>query len=234
MKRALRRTALSFPLSGDEMEYSDGYLQQVLPPEDPPLQFVPGDVEAEIQSRPREAEGEDRALVARSTRWTYAMFSELSLGQIFIETDFQWLLQRRAEYLAIGLYDRKTEQSGFGLALAAFGSKRPPFELIGYVDFPRLKRKVPLAVRQAAFEEHAPPHPTGATSTAWAVCNMGMGNGVLIAGHAVRGIPAGHKATFANGQTGVLSRTAPPSIDAAFVVVSGMPLGAKPTTILKF
>src|SRR5690242_10678749 len=212
------------------MDYSDQYLRSVLPTSDPPLPFVPPQVEREIASWIEGPGYEDRALVARSTRWTYAMFQELRLGQVVVDGPFPLRFDMGAE-LTIGLYDPQTEHAGFGLALLAVPSRRPPFELVGEVEFPRLARRFPLAVRQARYEEHAPPHPVGATAAVWAKCNRTSAWGLLTAGHAVAGM---QNVALASNQTGTVSRTAYPIIDAAFVLAGQGPASPALMKVLQF
>jgi len=174
-------------------------------------------------------------LVERSTRWTYTMFHELSLGQIEFENELVWhLMRQRSEHVTVGLYDRDTEQDGFGLAILVSRSKRPPFEQVGNIRFTRLERSFPLVLRQVAFDEHAPPHPQGATGAAWVRDNRSTDAGVLTAGHAVPGIRPGVAVPIANGASGVLIRSAYPIIDAAFVGVPGMPAGLAPMPVMRF
>ena len=89
------------------MEYSDPYLAEFLPREDPPPPYVPPEVEGEISSW-IEGAGERAGLVARSARWTYAMFREFRLGQVLVDAAFSLALDRIST-LSIGLFDRRAE-----------------------------------------------------------------------------------------------------------------------------
>ncbi|MBS0520291.1 MAG: hypothetical protein JSR90_16465 [Proteobacteria bacterium] len=215
------------------MDYSDGYLRSVLPPEDPPRQFVPPAVEAEIASWIEGRSYEDAALVARSTRWTYALFQELQLGQAVTDGPFRFGSHHWAE-LTIGLYDRQTEKEGFGLALPVTPSARPAFEPVGEVAFPRLGRSFPLAFRQARIDEHAPPHPVGATAASWAQCNQTAAWGLLTAGHAVATAQPGQGVPLASRHAGTLGRSAYPIVDAAFVTVTPGPAAPAAMNVLRF
>ncbi len=211
------------------MDYSDQYLRSVLPTFDPPP-FVPRQVEQEIASWIEGPGHEDRALVARSTRWTYAMFQELRLGQVVADTSYPLRFDQWPE-LTIGLYDPETEMKGFGLALPVMPSPRAAFEQIGIVKFLRLEQTFPLAVRQVRYEEHGPPHPVGATGAAWVKCNKTSAWGLLTAGHAVAGM---QQVTLSNKQTGTVGRTAYPIVDAAFVFAGPGPATPTLMNVLQF
>jgi hypothetical protein len=219
------------------MQYSDGYLREVLPNESPSLEFVPPEIEAEIRFRGDGPAEEDRQLVARCARWTYAMFNELRLGQVVIEGAVGWsgLMLQMAERVGIGLYDPEVEERGFGISILVPRSKNPPFERLANVNFPRLKQSFPLVVRQAAFEEHAAgmPNPVGATSATWAKCNRTSVWGVLTAGHAAP-VQPGQAVALAPAPAGVLLRSSYPVVDAAFVVVGGVPARSTLMKVLRF
>jgi hypothetical protein len=215
------------------MIYSDGYLRAMLPPTDPPPRFVPPAVEREIASWIEGSGHEDAGLVARSTRWTYAMFQELRLGQVMMDTPFRRGLGDWPD-LTIGLYDPHTEKDGFGLAMLVAPSRRESFEQVGDVEFPRLERHFPLAFRAGRHDEHAPPHPANATSAAWAKCNKTSMWGLLTAGHAVAGVAPRASVALAGGLSGTMGRTSYPIVDAAFVFAGTGPAAPAPRSVLHF
>jgi hypothetical protein len=200
------------------VEYADGYLREFLPRDDPPAAFVPPEVEEEIAAWRERARVEDGALLARCTRWTYAMFQELRLRQIQIELARGSIVWTGIDpRVAIGLFDPKEEEPGFGLCLLVPPSSLPLFHVMAVVAFPRLEARFVLGARQAVEEDHAPIHPRNATSAAWARCNRTSLWGILTAGHAVGGRKAGRPVPLAGGGTGSLLRSFHPPIDAAFV-----------------
>jgi hypothetical protein len=218
------------------MRYSPDNLRQALPDRDPPDGAVPGEVEEEIAfwSERSRVEGpaaeEDRALVARSTRWTYAMFEELGRRQARFSTGVPpWILGMSVEDMAaralIGLLDPDAG-TGFGLTFLQQTS-RQDFGVVGQVAFPRLNAQFPVCVRQVAEDDHAPPHPAGATSAAWARCNTTSRWGVVTAGHAAGGNRPGRTVHLANGAATTLIRSARPPLDAAFIGAHA-PLGNPP------
>lgn len=223
------------------MEYSDGYLREQLPPEDPPATYVPGDVAREIESWIRRGKFEDPSLLARSVRWTYAIFSELGLG------NFQWLDGagwRMAPWgippsppgpqTAVGLYDNQREEPGFGLSLNVPVWAGPPFFILGQVEFPRLKRRFPIAIRQVTTELHAAPNPVNATTTCWARCNSTSSWGIITAGHAIGTSLPGLSVPLDNGTTGTTHRCFWQPIDAAFVLTSPPAAHTSPLPVVIF
>jgi hypothetical protein len=220
------------------MEYSDTYFREVLPSDDPPYERVPGEVDEDIHAWADRAEVDDRNLIARGARWTYAMFSELGEGQYRLQRGYyrrwpegwpeyfphvDWNLNKRA---SIGLFDREHEEAGFGLVITAPPWPGPSFEIVDQIEFPRLNStRFPLAVRHLETEPHALLHPNGATSACWARCNTSNLWGVITAGHAVSGNRPGRPVPLAAGGVGSLVRSFYQPIDAAFVHVSVSPTG---------
>ncbi len=210
------------------MEYSDEYLRGQLPREDPRIESVPGDVLREIQSCIEQGDFEDPSLLARSVRWTYAIFFELGLGNYRL-VDYQFpFMPFRLPFLgndllgkaSIGLYDPNHEQKGFGLCIDVPGWDGPDFYIIASVHFTRLKQTFPLAVRSVETELHAAPNPTGATSTCWARCKITGNWGIITAGHAISTSLSGIAVPMDNGSTGISSRSFWQPIDAAFVLTT--------------
>lgn len=200
------------------MDYSDAYLREFLPKENPPEGSVPAEVEEEIHRWREHAELADRELVARSTRWTYAMFAALGEGQIQrTRAAFAPLGARiLARSVSIGLFD-PAEKPGFGLVLDMPPWDGPAFDVFDEIRFPRLGLSFPIALRQSETTLHAPPHPANATSACWARCNKNAVWGVLTAGHALSGNRPGRPVRLAGGGTGSLLRSWYQPIDAAFV-----------------
>lgn len=222
------------------MEYSDGYLREFLPDEDPVPDLLPIEVNEEIATWIERDELEDRALVARSTRWTYAMFNELRLNQIEIDwrgPPFWWpwfLLTGPFKQPAIGLFDRKSEEPGFGLIMEIPATDDLQTMVVARVKFPRLNATFPLLLRQVSYDDHALAHPVGATSAAWVKCNTSAIWGILTAGHAVGGTAPGRPIALASGGTGALVRCYHPPIDAAFVQTANNPTATARLPIRRF
>lgn len=226
------------------MEYSDSYLREVLPREDPPEAYVPAEVNEEIARWFGREEVEDQALVARSTRWTYALFNELRLnqGRVRWQPSPYWPFDRGWHLLGmpltVGLFDQQTEERGFGLIAhvpqeADRGSFLGPFAIVADVEFPRLRATFPFAFRQGAYVDHALIHPQIATASSWARCNTTRLWGVLTAGHAIGGTSPGKIVPLDDGTTGYLVRSHHPPIDAAFVNTAPPP-ASQPLSIRRF
>ena len=161
------------------MEYSDQYLREQLPPENPRPELVPGDVSHEIATYIERGDFGDPGLLTLSVRWTYAIFFELGLG------NYRWRGHRRPWELfewgfladgllrsvSIGLYDPDREEKGFGLAINVPGWDGPSFYIVASIYFPRLGQSFPLAIRTTETELHAAPNPVNATTACWAQCN---------------------------------------------------------------
>lgn len=217
------------------MDYSNAYLNEFLPRENPPEDSVPGDVEDEIYAWTERAEFPDKDLVARSTRWTYAMFSALGEGQIRRSNGIFAPLGTRlmTRTASIGLYD-PAEHPGFGLVINVPPWDGPVFDIIDTITFPRLGHTFPLAIRQSAVELHAPHHPANATSACWAQCNRTQDWGVLTAGHAISGNRPGRHVPLAGGSSGTLRRSYYQPIDAAFVATGAPPFAPTLLPTLSF
>lgn len=204
------------------MDYSDDYLRGVLPEQDPPSDFVPPEVDEEIAGWIERVEMVDRGLIARSTRWTYAIANELRLNQIKLDWRdyppwaFHNLSLPLAQPLAIGVFDPATEGKHFGLILHVPPSTHERSGIVANIRFPRLNVSFPLLLRHSTYEDHLV-HPQSGTSAAWAMCNAAGGWGVLTAGHVVRSATIGGSVPLANGSSGLLRRTCYPSVDCAFV-----------------
>lgn len=201
------------------MEYSDRYLREYLPRTDPP-QNVPQEVEEEIAFWLERSKMEDRQLVARSTRWTYAMFNEIRGRRIRIKIEkwhwpFTTFWPDLPKEITIGLFDAENF-NGFGISIYVPPSDFGVSQHIGQIEFPDLGASFPLLIEEASEEDHFPVHPSGATSAAWARCNSTRSWGLLTAGHAVGGRSVGRPVPLSNG-SGSLARSYHPPIDAAFV-----------------
>lgn len=210
------------------MEYSDAYLREYLPSENPPIDLVPGDVIGEVE-RWGNLVGEDRGLIARSTFWTYAIFSELGLGRYrfdrFLDRfwrDGPWFTQAGTnvgmKQVSFGLFDADREQAGIGFTINVPQWDGPEFVIIDRLSFPLLGHVTfPFAIRQTEVEHHVA-HPLGATSACWAQCRTTSLWGVLTAGHAVNGNRPGRAVPMASGSTAPLGRSYFQPVDAAFVL----------------
>lgn len=231
------------------MRYSDAYLREFLPAGDPPDGTVPGEVLDEVASwldRSPASGGEpsDRELVARATRWTYAVFSELGLGRFRLQRFYQvpwndhpWLDGRMLTWgnpaASFGLFDEDAGARGLGLVVDLPPETGRPFLVVGHVTFPRLKTSFPLALRQSEVELHLA-HPQGATSACWAKCNQSQKWGFLTAGHAVSGNRPGRTVPMAGGGSGTLVRSYYQPVDAAFVQGSSPATNPSPLPVLSF
>lgn len=210
------------------MNYSDGYLSEALPFYGPPASLVPPEVERAIAQENESSGLDDEDLLHRSRRWTYALFSEMRLGQwVFrprINGAVSWGLttafNNPFERCAIGLMDPEHEAPGFGLVLTSQVPMERPFELVGDAFFPRLEQTFPVGLGSARIELHALAHPAGATSACWARSRKTALWGVLTAGHAVRHVGRGGPVAMSLGPQGQLGRARYPPIDAAFVLTT--------------
>lgn len=203
------------------MEYSDEYLQQFLPREPPPFQYIPAEVIDDIERWAPRSEEENTELMARSTQWTYAMFAELQLGQFDFVMEgppwWEWFDVARHVKPAIGLFDPNVIEGGFGLTFHIGPFKDlPGIYSIGRAYFSRLKASFPIVIEQVRGVDHRPPHPSNATSAAWAKCNRSAAWGLLTAGHAVGSRP-GRRVPLTDGGIGRVARSTYPVVDAAFV-----------------
>jgi hypothetical protein len=198
------------------MEYSDALLREALPKGPPPFEYVPDEVIEEIERNLREDDFEHASLVARSVQWTYAMFAELRRGQF--SWDARYPPWRRLDLdVAIGLLNADLFGAAYGLTVTIPGRRDVPDHfVIGMIAFDRLEHSFPVALQQAAVEDHSPPHPNGATSASWARCNRTQLWGIVTAGHAV-GSVSGRKIGLAGGAMAQVVRSCYPVIDAAFV-----------------
>ena len=208
------------------MEYSDEYLLNQLPGNTPPSQLVPVEVELEINSYIEHGDYENRALLARSVRWTYSIFSELGFGHYRLMnirlplTQIAWGMRSHGllEMSSVGLYDPDREERGFGLCIDVLGDVEQGFDIIGYIQFTRLQQTFPLAVRHVITELHSAPNPVNATTSCWAKCNATGDWGVITAGHAVGTSLQGVSVPMDDGSVGILRRSFWQPIDAAFVI----------------
>lgn len=215
----------------ENMEYSDAYLREYLPRENPPMELVPGDVIDEVE-RWGEFIGEDRGLIARSTFWTYAVFSELGLGRYRYE-EGPWLPER-LEQIRFGLFDKEREMAGIGFIIDIPQWGGSEFLIVDELSFPRLRNEAfPLAFRQTEIEHHVS-HPIGATSACWAQCRTTSSWGVLTAGHAVNGNRPGRAVPMASGSTASLGRSYFQPVDAAFVLTPAPGHRPTPLPVLSF
>lgn len=232
------------------MRYSDDYLRNFLPEEDPPDGTVSREVLDEVGSwldrsySIKELEPRDYQLVARATRWTYAVFSELGLGRYRLERYFpsQWgdpfrcdgkALAGGHQTVSFGLYDQEAGESGLGIIVDVPLWPGQPLLVVDYVSFPRLgNMRFPVALRQSELELHIA-HPQGGTATCWAQCNSSGQWGFLTAGHVVSGNHPGWPVPLAGGGSGALLRSHYQPVDAAFV--NGLsPANTSPVSVLSF
>lgn len=227
------------------MEYSDSYLREYLPSENPPMELVPGDVIDEVARWWDESLGDDRELIARSTFWTYAIFSELGLGRYRSEyfdprfwRGIPWLPPAGAGFdlrkVFFGLFDKEQEEAGIGFTIDVPQWDGPEFNIIDMLSFPRLGGVTfPFAIRQAEIEHHVA-HPLRATSACWAQCKTTALWGVLTAGHAVNGNRPGRAVSMASGNTALLGRSYFQPVDAAFVLTPKPSHNPTPLSALSF
>lgn len=217
------------------MEYSDAYLREYLPRDNPPMDLVPSDVISEVD-RWGDFIGEDRRLIARSTFWTYAIFSELGLGRYGSDRfpDLLPLIMQWLKRAAFGLFDQDREKAGIGFTIDVPRWEGPEFAIIDRISFPLLGDVTfPIAIRQTEIEHHVA-HPRGATSACWAQCNTTFSWGVLTAGHAVGGNRPGRTVPMASGNIGLLGRSYFQPVDAAFVLTPPPNHNPTPLPVLSF
>tara|TARA_R110002167_G_scaffold135138_1_gene321481 strand:- start:1279 stop:2256 length:978 start_codon:yes stop_codon:yes gene_type:complete len=215
---------------GARVEYSDDYLREVLPEGNPPSELVPRELEVELSSIRERSEG-DWELIARSARWTHAMFSELGSGQFILSRfrfPYPWeegffSLTELVRQLAIGLFDPSLERKGFGLIATLPAWEGPSFHVVAEIKFPRLRQIFPLVFRHALIEPHALQHPHLGTSACWAQCRTSRQWGILTSGHVVGGNGIGFSVPMASGQNGALIRSFYQPVDAAFVDIHSKP-----------
>lgn len=225
------------------MDYSDEYLREYLPAENPPPGYISEEIESEIGRRFESPLG-DHGLVSRATRWTYAVFSEFGLGQFQIDwrspfsghepgpLEITPLLP--SSQISFGLFDREFEHAGLGVIVNVPRYPGPPFIIAGYAEFQRLGgESFPIAIRQSEIDLHLD-HPCGATSACWAQCRSTSLWGILTAGHAVGGSRPGRAVPLATGGTGTLLRSHFQPVDAAFVVVPAPSIMLTPLSVVSF
>lgn len=217
------------------MQYSDDYLREFLPRENPPFELVPIDVIREMESRPERYRGEG-GLADRSRLWTYAMFSEMALGQVRVHGFRSWR-SRSATFhpdVAIGLFDHTTEQPGFGLSVNSVPFEGSGFQIVGDVEFTRLRHVFPFALRATVSELHGPVNPGNATAACWAKCNQKGSWGIVTAAHAVGAASGGQTIVLDDGSTGIAEAHFFQPVDAAMVLTAApLPLPA-PLPIINF
>ena len=211
------------------MEYSDDYLQSVMPAEDPPSEAIPAAVMEELGRLDfyEEYGFPSGVLVRRSTMWTYAVFEQRRLGNyVWEQLGFPAYPFHRDDMselsVQFGLFDPEFEGRGYGLIFAMAASEifPRPF-LIGRVGFPNLKRSFPVMARMMFTTLHAPARPANANSACWARDNAAPHSwGFITSGHAVSGVPLGGATPLAGGHTGALMVSRHPPIDAAFVAAA--------------
>lgn len=225
------------------MEYSDNYLREYLPRFNPPIELVPRAVVREVERR-SDYMVESPELIARSTFWTYALFSEISLRQyrsrnpMYRQRMLPWHLStwpgRSTEQLSFGLFDMSREEAGIGFILDVPPWDGPEFMIIDRLSFPRLGGVTfPLALRQTQIEHHLD-HPQGATSACWAQCRTTWCWGVLTAGHAIEGSSPGWGVVMESGNTASLGRSYSQPIDAAFIVTPAPPYAPAQLPVASF
>lgn len=208
------------------------------------MELVPGDVIDEVE-RWGDFIRDDRELIARSTFWTYAIFSELGLGRYRSESlsrrfrrNRPWFTLSSADFnmkrVSFGLFDKDHEQAGIGFTIDAPEWDGPEFEIIDRLSFPRLGGVTfPFAIRQTEIEHHVA-HPRGATSACWAQCINTAHWGVLTAGHAVNGNRPGRAVAMASGSIASLGRSYFQPVDAAFLLTPEPGHKPSPLPVLSF
>jgi hypothetical protein len=210
------------------MEYSDDYLQSVMPADDPPTEAVPAAVMGELGRLDfYEEYSPSGALVRRSTMWTYAVFEQRRLGNyVWEQSDSDSYQHLRDDFddpsLEFGLFDPKFEEPGYGLIFPMAASKVYPAPFrIGRIWFPNLKQSFPVMARMMFTTLHAPARPTNANSACWARDNAAPHSwGFITSGHAVSGVPLGGATPLAGGHAGILMASRHPPVDAAFVATA--------------
>jgi hypothetical protein len=213
------------------MRYSDSYLREVVPPEDPPPGQVPPPVVAELDrlsDRPSSSDGLSETY-RRSVRWTYAVIEQYRLGNYiwdqFYDLNYPWQLfggeTRVLSPIQFGLFDPDFEGPGYGLIIAGPPTQfRPRPGRIGTIRFPNLyDRSFGVIARMMLTTLHAPAQPATANSACWAQDNASPSTwGFLTSGHAVTGVAQGAAVRLAGGgQPGKLEISRHPPVDAAFV-----------------
>jgi hypothetical protein len=225
------------------MEYSDDYLQSVMPAEDPPSEAIPAAVTEELGRLEfyEEYGFPSGALVRRSTMWTYAVFEQRRLGNyVWEQSDSDSYQHLRDDFkdpsVQFGLFDPKFEEHGYGLIFPMAASKMYPAPFrIGRVWFPNLKRSFPVMARMMFTTLHAPARPANANSACWARDNAAPHWwGFITSGHAVSGVPLGGATPLAGGHTGALMASRHPPIDAAFVATVAPKRGKKTSPLTPF
>ena len=207
------------------MEYSDNYLESVMPAGDPPSEAIPAAVMEELGRLDfYEEYGSSGAIIRRSTMWTYAVFEQRRLGNyVWEQSDSDSYQHLRDDFnepsVQFGLFDPKFEESGYGLIFPMAASKVYPAPFrIGSIWFPNLKQSFPVVARMMFTTLHAPGRPANANSACWARDNSAPHSwGFITSGHAVSGIPLGGATPLTGGHTGALMVSRHPPIDAAFV-----------------
>jgi hypothetical protein len=227
---------------GQALDYSDDYLRSVMPPERPPLDHVPVEVRREVAGGGREGRPDRGDLAAHSTYWTYAIFSEWSLGNVRVPESlrglYPWASGIFPGYppIAVGLFDPERETTGFGIVLNIPQTPDVSFGIVGELEFPRLERKFPFAVRTVLTELHAAPNPikpAKATTACWAKCDKTGQWGVITAGHAI-GSVAGMAIGLDDGTTGISHRCFWQPVDAAFVLTPSPSYGPALLPVIHF
>ena len=225
------------------MRYSNTYLQEVVPPIDPPSGEVPPAVVAELNRSFDDLPSSDgpAEIYRRSVRWTYAVFEQYRLGNYIWEQFydlFPWQLfggeARLLPPIQFGLFNPEYEESGFGVVIAC-----PPTQFlrrpgrIGTIRFPHLERTFVVMARMMLTTLHAPAQPANANSACWARDIASPSTwGFLTSGHAVSGVAPGARA-LAGGHYGTLKVSRHPPVDAAFVSTAA-PTHPKPQSLRAF
>ena len=226
------------------MRYSNTYLQEVVPPIDPPSGEVPPAVVAELNRSFDDLPSSDgpAEIYRRSVRWTYAVFEQYRLGNYIWEQFydlFPWQLfggeARLLPPIQFGLFDPEYEESGFGVVIAC-----PPTQFlrrpgkIGTIRFPHLERTFVVMARMMLTTLHAPAQPANANSACWARDIASPSTwGFLTSGHAVSGVAPGAAVPLAGGHYGTLKVSRHPPVDAAFVSTAA-PTHPKPQSLRAF
>lgn len=225
------------------MEYSDDLLRDALPQENPPLDRLPPGVRAEIGRWRERSEMEDPGLIARSTLWTHAIFSELSLRR------YRAARPRSPYFPYFGGFPMMPfERLSFGLLPKLKDRDRPRMALI--LDVPRWfgddieivddiyfyglgEQMFPLVLRQSSVSLHCS-NPDGAVGTCWGQSKTTKSWGIVTAGHAVEHLACGWPVPLDDGTTGILDQNYYQPVDAAFVTVDDPPVNPTPLPVLRF
>lgn len=188
------------------------------------------DADRRRDGEPRDdAEAEFRA-VNRSTLLTYAFVSEIQDGETTVDrvpgvpvgVDLREVIRafgavgliqpRGAEsppVLGVALHLPHDDDGGFWLR------HRLPDARPLWVDFPRLRTRLPLVVVDVERELHGAPNLVGATTTCYAV--RGNVPGIIVAGHSVVNSRPGDLLDLDDGGHGYLGLSRYQPIDAAFI-----------------